>query len=145
MHEIEEKGLENYIPPARELDLYDKELDFQGIIDRVEETPDGYDIIDYKTGKPSTLKKYIMELALYKILFERTTGEKVHQVGVYFSKNNKLRLTAIEEEDEKDALEAMDDIRKSIDMGYFPKKVSYLCKWCDHVNICQSKEEMSYL
>jgi len=145
MHEIEEKGLEKYIPPGRELDLYDKELDFQGIIDRVEETGDGkYDVIDYKTGRPGTLKKYILELSLYKILFERCTGEKVNKVGIYFSKNNKLRLTEITKKDEEKALECMQAIREAIDAEFFPKKPSYFCKWCDHASICMTDEEMSY-
>jgi CRISPR-associated protein Cas4 len=142
VHEIEEKGLKEYIPPARELDLYNKELDFQGIIDRVEKTSNGYDVIDYKTGKPGTLKKYILELALYKILFERSTGEKVNEVGIYFSKNNKLRLMVIEEEDEKKALQTMADVREAIDAEYFPKRPSYLCKFCDYCNICDAPIEL---
>lgn len=142
--EIADKGLKNYIPPGRELDLYDKCLDFQGIIDRVEYgEDDGFVIIDYKTGRPGTLKKYWLELTLYKILFERVTEKKVDKVGIWFSKNGKLRVTGdIELEDETWALRSLANVRESIDMGLFPKKRSFLCKFCNYLGgVCDTPVE----
>jgi len=139
--ELEAKGPEKYIPPGRELNLYDKELDFQGIIDRVENSEDNtFNIVDYKTGRPGTLKKYVLELALYKILFERKTGKKADKVGIYFSKNGKLRLTKITKEDEEKALKVMADARKQIDDGFFPKMPGFLCRFCNFENICSEGE-----
>ncbi|MDP3013528.1 MAG: PD-(D/E)XK nuclease family protein [Candidatus Subteraquimicrobiales bacterium] len=143
--EIVNKGIENYIPAGTELDLYDKCLDFQGIIDRVEEKSDGtYTLIDYKTGRPGTLKKYWLELVLYKVLFEKATKKRVTEVGIWFSKNGKLRVTKdISLEDDTWALRILSNVRQEIDSGLFPKKRSFLCRYCNYLGgICDTPADV---
>jgi CRISPR/Cas system-associated exonuclease Cas4 (RecB family) len=146
---IEEVGVENYLPLAQELDLYDEGLDFRGIIDRVDidpEDPDRHIIIDYKTGKMKAIHHYLLELSLYKILYERATGNKVSKVGIYFSKNNRLRSTEITDEDEDYALEVLHGIRKEIventeNRVEFERRPSFLCNYCDYnENICNLED-----
>lgn len=132
---IEDVGINNYIPEYREVTIYDPETHFLGILDRVEKREDGWYVIDYKTGRPGTLKKYIMELSLYKYLFEVESGEKVAKAGIYFSEDGKERVIKLTEEDVNDALDELDLVRHNIKEEHFPKKRSYLCDCC-----CEQKE-----
>lgn len=136
---IRKKGIENYIPEYREFEAYDPDLHFIGIIDRAEQMPgeSGYRVIDYKTGRPSTLKKYLSELALYQLLFEKVTGEPVYEVGVYFSEIGKERRIELDQDDFDGALNELRLIRENIAAEHFPRKRSYICdRFCDHKQVC---------
>lgn len=139
-NELVEKGPEGYIPIGRELDLYDEKTRLRGIIDRVEVGENGYKILDYKTGRPGTLKKYTLELALYKVLYENVTGNKVDKVGIYFSKNGKLRVTDITSQDCERALGIMEGVRKKIKNKEFPQNPGFLCGWCSFESICRTNQ-----
>jgi ATP-dependent helicase/nuclease subunit A len=64
----------------------------RGSIDLVFEEPDGWVIVDYKTdsiqaGKPDALvDKYAPQIRLYAESWERITGQKVKETGLYFSR-----------------------------------------------------------
>ena len=66
----------------------------RGSIDLVFKEPDGWVIVDYKTdsvtgGKPDALvEKYAPQVRLYADSWERITGEKVKEMGLYFSRAN---------------------------------------------------------
>ncbi len=140
-HELKEKGLEKYIPPERELDLFDDKLRLRGIIDRVEYGNNGgMNVIDYKTGRMKSLKHYTLELSLYKILYERYSGNTVDMAGIYFSQNGKLRLTEISKEDETRSLQIMENVRKKVAQKQFVKSPGFLCNYCEFEKICQTDQ-----
>jgi ATP-dependent helicase/nuclease subunit A len=66
----------------------------RGSIDLVFEESDGWVIVDYKTDsipieKPEALvDKYAPQVRLYAESWERITGEKVKEMGLYFSRSN---------------------------------------------------------
>jgi ATP-dependent helicase/nuclease subunit A len=66
----------------------------RGSIDLVFEEVDGWVIVDYKTdslpaGTPGVLvDKYAPQVRLYAESWERMTGEKVKEMGLYFSRAN---------------------------------------------------------
>jgi len=66
----------------------------RGSIDLVFEESDGWVIVDYKTdsipgGKPGALvDRYAPQVRLYADAWERITGEKVKEMGLYFSRAN---------------------------------------------------------
>jgi ATP-dependent helicase/nuclease subunit A len=66
----------------------------RGSIDLVFKEPDGWVIVDYKTdslpgGKTDPLvRKYAPQVRLYAESWERITGEKVKEMGLYFSRAN---------------------------------------------------------
>ena len=146
---IKDKGMKKYKPVDQELDLYDKGLDFQGIIDRIDENPDKpgtYIITDYKTGKMKALHHYQFELGLYKVLYERSTGREVSKAGIYFSKNNKPRYLDMTDEHVEEALSTLKQIRREIDYYLerkipFERKEQFLCRFCDHENrLCRESD-----
>jgi RecB family exonuclease len=135
---IKEVGVDNYAPAYTELSIYNKKWDLLGIIDRIDRIDDGYRVLDYKTGKPHPVTNYCKELAVYKYLVEEYTGEEVTEVGIYFSKNNTLKITKDIEQDYVDkTLLRFTVIRKAIEEEIFPTKSGYLCRWCDHVKYCE--------
>lgn len=143
-HLVERKGPEDYIPEGIELDIMDHELNLRGIIDRVDVEPDGTrTIIDYKTGKkPKALHHYLLELSIYKLLYERATGNKVAKAGIYFSAVNKLKVTELEDSDSLKGLDILARIRQLIKEKQFPKKSGYLCRWCEFYNICKTGQNV---
>jgi ATP-dependent helicase/nuclease subunit A len=72
----------------------------RGSIDLVFEESDGWVIVDYKTdsvpgGKPDALvDKYAPQVRLYAQSWERITGEKVKEMGLYFSRANRFERIA---------------------------------------------------
>ena len=149
---IPESGVPGYVPPEVELYIHDKDLNLNGIIDAVFDSEDGKIIIDYKTGKPRAITEYILELTLYKIMYEKATGNKVSHCGIYFPKTNDKRMArcldldeecdgkgpCITIEDEFTALDTLDYIREKIDKGEFPPKPGFLCNYCDFKNLCMA-------
>lgn len=143
---IETNGVPGYIPVDVEVKLYDPDLNFVGIIDAVYDTPDGIVILDYKTGKTKAITEYRTELALYKVLYERQANCEVNYVGIYFPRNNDLRMAKIlkpdEEpegkemvltlEDEFTALATLDEVRERIAKNHFPPQPGFLCNWCSY-------------
>jgi CRISPR/Cas system-associated exonuclease Cas4 (RecB family) len=135
---IRERGFDNYIPEYRELELYNKKEHFLGYIDRAEKLEDGtYRILDYKTGRPKTLRNYLVELGLYKWLFETEMGKPVGEVGIYFSEPGLLRSTKLTKEDVQRALGVLGTVKFLMGKNIFPRHRKYSCdKFCENWDIC---------
>jgi len=65
-----------------EVKLRHPQLPFLGILDRVQQTSDEVQIIDFKTGKPS--EKHRAQLLRYALLWWRTTGEMPARVTAQY-------------------------------------------------------------
>lgn len=128
--------------------LIDEDHRFSGICDIILEDENGeLIVIDYKTSKSSSFSKYRRELCYYKLLVENVYGKTVSQVGVYFTKNDKLRLLEIcdeenkrkylNEDEIKEAVETMYKVRREINNENFPAKRQYLCRFCTYRHICK--------
>lgn len=148
-------GVPNYIPKEIELDLFDKNLNFRGIIDAVFELGNKRLLVDYKTGKPRAIREYMIELTLYKILYESVQKKPITHCGIYYPLTNKLsvvtvvppgtprpkKIACMTLEDEAAALELLEDVRKRIEFcdndfeSYIPDP-GFLCNYCDHRVVC---------
>lgn len=115
-----------------------------GIIDRIDKTEDGYEIIDYKTTKKMPSQEKVdndLQLSVYLKAFltrypkEIENLEKV-KVSLYYLKHGvKLTSTRTVEQLQKSERLFLDTI-KIIEAGKFEPAVSPLCDWCGYQNLC---------
>jgi putative RecB family exonuclease len=153
---IESLGLlANYfaIEDPRRFDPLDRELDLveemdgitvRGILDRMEETPDGRLVItDYKTGKAPP-ERYALPaffaLKIYALLIRRRTGRTPDTLKLIYLNGPTVYELPVNDPQ----LDAMDRqlralwsaIERAIDEGRFPARVGKLCDWCSFQEIC---------
>jgi len=115
-----------------------------GVIDRIDRTKDGYEIIDYKTTKKMPSQDAIdtdLQLSIYLRAFLARypkEWERLDQITVslYFLKHGvKLSSTRTKEQ-----LEALDEtfleVIRAIENQEFVPTLSPLCDWCSFQKIC---------
>jgi len=115
-----------------------------GIIDRIDKTLDGYEIIDYKTTRKMPSQKKIdtdLQLSIYlKAFLQRYPKEQKNidhiTVSLYFLKHT-VKLSGkrtLEQIKELDVL--FFDVIHHIENKEFEPRVSALCNWCGYQKIC---------
>ncbi|MBQ6100150.1 MAG: PD-(D/E)XK nuclease family protein [Methanobrevibacter sp.] len=140
----------NYKFHSNEEYLIDKKHRFSGICDIILEDENGHlVVIDYKTSNSSSFSKYRLELCYYKLLVENVYHKPVSAVGVFFTKNGRLRLLDVCEEENKrkylsyceidEAIDTMYDVRDKINRKEFPAKKQYLCRYCTYKKLCEDE------
>ena len=127
--------------------LHDEEHRFSGICDIILEDENGeLVVIDYKTSNSNTFSRYRRELCYYKLLVENVYDRNVSSVGIFFTKNGRLRLLDVYEDDNKrkflnsaeieDAVDTFYQVRSEVNSGNFYAKRQFLCKFCTYKEIC---------
>jgi putative RecB family exonuclease len=136
----------SFDPMERELDMLEDldGLTIRGILDRMEETPDGRLIItDYKTGKAPP-ERYALPaffaLKIYALLIRRRTGRTPDEIQlIYLNGPTVYRIEITEAQ--LDAMERQlralwTAIDRAIEGDRFPTRVGRLCDWCSFQSIC---------
>ena len=129
--------------------LLDEKNRFSGICDIILEDENGeLIVIDYKTSKSSSFSKYRRELCYYKLLVENVYEKPVSQVGIFFTKNGRLRLLEVCDEENKryylnddeirEAVDTLHKVRDNINNEHFPAKRQFLCRYCTYKHICNA-------
>ena len=139
-------GLEYFIK-----NTYDG-IKISGIIDRIELNDDEtYTIADYKTGynkKQSDVKikgkyqKYLIQLILYKIFFEKINSKKVTKLKIILPDDcqNTFEIN-FDEGVEKEVLEIFKAAHKNINNLKFEKNQNKdSCKYCSFKDLCTAKQ-----
>lgn len=115
-----------------------------GVIDRIDKTEDGYEIIDYKTARkmPSQDKvDHDLQLTIYlRAFLERYPAERKNldkiTVSLYFLKHG-VKLSSKRTEADLAALDAtVLEVVKSIEAKKFDPILSPLCDWCGFQPVC---------
>jgi putative RecB family exonuclease len=115
-----------------------------GIIDRIDKTADGYEIIDYKTTKKMPSQDKVdndLQLSVYLQAFLARYPKEIANidkltVSLYFLKHGvKLSATRTLEQLKKSEQLFLDVIAQ-IESGKFEPNITPLCDWCGYQNIC---------
>jgi RecB family exonuclease len=114
-----------------------------GIIDRLDTTETGYQIVDYKTGKkPATSYQQDVkrQVSIYSMLTEQTLSTQSNQATlVYLKTGEELNLNITPKllnSATQDVVTAHTNIGKCIEKRNFPTKLNTLCNWCPHITYC---------
>jgi len=136
-----------HLTPIREKEFKSNNHQVRGFIDVIYEMDDSVVILDYKTGKKTDISpEYRLQLGVYALMYEETTGRKPDFVGIDFL-NHTERVLAV---DQKIVDEAKRDIEYvhsktiSTNIKDYSQKPSPLCKWstgqCDYYEQCFGKD-----
>ncbi len=115
-----------------------------GIIDRIDKTPDGYEIIDYKTTRKMPSQDKVdndIQLSIYlRAFLARYPKEIVNldkiTVSLYFLKHG-VKLSSTRTREQLDMIEkTFLDVIASIEAEKFDPILSPLCDWCGYQKIC---------
>ncbi len=137
-------------PIDRELDMLEElgDMTLRGILDRMEEGPDGLVITDYKSGKAPP-ERYALPaffaLKIYALLIRQRLGRTPAKIKlmyltgptVYEIPVTDTQLDAVERK-----VQALwDAINRAIERDHYPARVSRLCDWCSFQAICPAWQE----
>ena len=115
-----------------------------GIIDRIDKTKDGYEIIDYKTAKKMPSQDDVdnnLQLSIYLLAFlkrypkERENLENL-KVSLYFLKHGVKLSSERTEEQLKNVEQEFLSVIHEIGKGVFDPVVTPLCDWCGFQKKC---------
>ena len=130
--------------------LYDEKYNFSGLCDLVvRDENNDIIIIDYKTGRSGSIKKYRLELCYYKMLIEsKYPNVEVISAGIFFTKDGKFRFINFVECQEKgafctekdcqSALDLLDFIREEVEQNRLYPTKQFLCKYCGYQDKCEA-------
>lgn len=130
--------------------LYDEEHDFSGLCDLVvRDEHNDVVIIDYKTGRSGSIKKYRLELCYYKMLLEyKYPNINIIAAGIFFTKDGKYRFLNFADnvdkgahctqKDYQAALDLLDFVREETKAQRFHPNKQYICQYCGYQERCQS-------
>lgn len=117
-----------------------------GKIDRIDATPHGIEIIDYKTGQdnPKAEKSYELQLAIYALAATRVKDPIFHHdpqditVTLYFLEGNTKRSLHFSKEDLEKLENTLLEKIKEIENSDFVCSKSVLCVTCEYKMLCNA-------
>lgn len=115
-----------------------------GIIDRIDKTENGYEIIDYKTTKKMPSQEKVdndLQLSIYLKAFLHRYPKEIKNinniiVSLYYLKHG-VKLSSAQKLEQLEKTEQLFlDIIKKIKAEKFEPIISPLCDWCGYQNRC---------
>jgi putative RecB family exonuclease len=115
-----------------------------GIIDRIDKTEDGYEIIDYKTTKKMPSQEKVdedLQLSVYLSAFLARYPKEISKldkvtVSLYYLKHGVKLSSQRTLEQLNSAKQLFLDVIAEIEKGEFVPNVTPLCDWCGYQKIC---------
>ena len=139
-------------PLGKELDMTEKvgEIVIRGILDRLDERPDGQlMIVDYKTGRAPP-ERYALPaffaLKIYALLVRRRFGRTPAELRLMYLGNSTVYSIGVDDRVldgmERQLAALAEAIERAIERDHFPPRPSVLCKWCSFQQICPAFGDM---
>lgn len=113
--------------------------ELSGVIDRVDRTDDGFEIIDYKTNRrlpPAKRLEEDLQLPLYRIAAEHIWDIPVAKVSFHYLLIDHRYSMYISDRRAEEALDVVRSVVREIEAERFSPTRNNLCPWCDFLNEC---------
>jgi RecB family exonuclease len=115
-----------------------------GIIDRIDKTEDGYEIIDYKTTRKMPSQEKVdndLQLSIYLQAFLKRYPKEIEnidkiKVSLYYLKHGVKLTSARTPEQLKKIDDLFLEVIKKIEERKFDAQINALCDWCGYQNLC---------
>jgi putative RecB family exonuclease len=115
-----------------------------GIIDRIDKTEDGYEIIDYKTTKKMPSQEKVdndLQLSVYLNAFLARYPKEIERldkitVSLYYLKHGVKLSSTRTLEQLKNADKLFLEVIAAIEKGDFEPNITPLCDWCGYQKMC---------
>ena len=111
----------------------------EGVIDRVDQRPDGLEVIDYKSGsRPSNLPGRLhTQLHTYALALERGFDRAVSRLTVYYLTDNESISASPDPAVADDVLNRYQTLAQRVGASDFDPTPGKHCRYCDYNNRCQ--------
>lgn len=113
----------------------------RGRIDRIDKIKDGYEIIDYKTGKPKDKLTWQekRQLVLYQLAGEQCFDPpiKVKKLTYHYLENNSMVSFECKEKDKEKLEQEILSTVEAIKQSDFAPTPGFQCQYCDFKDICE--------
>jgi RecB family exonuclease len=112
-----------------------------GRIDRIDKTPTGYEVIDYKTGKQTSVElKADLQLPIYSLACHELLGEYPANVTYMFLGDDTVHQASYDAEALENVKSAILDKADQINSSDFAATPGRHCANCDFNNICPARQ-----
>ncbi|GAB2733908.1 RecB family exonuclease [Nocardioides pakistanensis] len=131
---------------------------FIGYIDRIDITPDGYRVVDYKSSKkmPANITRFGDDHGDQMRLYSEVIrvhpdfgGELPAEAALYYTRLGKSRSVPLSKQKMRETLNKFAKswklLNKYLDEAAFPCKPGPLCGWCPLVNVCPVARAHDYV
>jgi DNA helicase-2/ATP-dependent DNA helicase PcrA len=114
-----------------------------GRIDRIDQTPKGVVITDYKTGKPRSQEDAdeSLQLSIYAIAAEEKWGYRTDHLAFYNLDGNAPVVTSRSHAQLLETRMKVEAVAAEIAEGKFEAKTGFHCSFCPYRNICPATEK----
>lgn len=123
------------LKPQTEVYLYSEKYNVHGYLDAVLNINGEIYILDYKTGSKDNMKEdYMLQLAIYSLMFREKFGKLPDKVGLHFLRHGTKKYLEVNEEllnKAKKECELIQLNTKSNNIKDYDKNPGPLCKWKD--------------
>lgn len=129
--------------PRTETRITSQRFGVMGVIDAIHDFDGQTVLIDYKTSKKNEVnEEYLLQLAIYALLYKEFFGRLPDKVGIHFLRHGEKLMPSSHELlalGEKKCMEIR-NVTKGEEEKNYPQKKSGLCKYrtgqCDYYEIC---------
>jgi len=114
-------------------------VQISGVIDRMDRTPGGYEIIDYKTNRrlrPQSAIDRDLQLSLYHLAAKEVWGIEPERLTLYYLLPGQRMSTVRTATDIDELRQRIVAVSARIAAGRFEPRANPLCDWCDFQAHC---------
>ena len=123
-------------------------ITIRGAIDRIDSSPEGTSIIDYKTSKTSSAAKSNLQLAIYSMYLEQLEDQAIGglplKASLHFLRDEEkpIRSHTFTSDQIADTKEKIIEVAAGIRNREFEPQTGRHCDWCDYKSlVCHAWEE----